>query len=69
MTQVVKVAQDASSASQEVMAGSNGIGTQAGTLRAEVDHFLTAVREDTDEHREYEAPATAPQQRAAGATW
>jgi methyl-accepting chemotaxis protein len=47
MTQVVKVAQDASSASQEVMAGSNGIGTQAGTLRAEVDHFLTAVREDT----------------------
>ncbi|MFL5289087.1 MAG: methyl-accepting chemotaxis protein [Rhodopila sp.] len=54
MTQVVKVAQDASAASQEVMAESNGIGTQASTLRTEVDQFLTAVRDDTGERRKYE---------------
>ncbi|MFL5252526.1 MAG: PilZ domain-containing protein, partial [Rhodopila sp.] len=51
---VVKVAEDASSASQEVMAGSSGIGTQAETLRAEVDSFLAAVRDDTGEKRRYE---------------
>jgi methyl-accepting chemotaxis protein len=69
MTQVVKAAQDASSASQEVMAGSNGIGTQAGTLRAEVDNFLKAVREDTGERGKYERIAgdgTVATLRAAG---
>jgi methyl-accepting chemotaxis protein len=61
MTQVVKAAQDAASASQEVMAGSDGIGTQAGTLRTEVDQFLHAVREDTGDRRKYERiPGTAP---------
>jgi methyl-accepting chemotaxis protein len=54
MNNVVKVAEDASSASQEVMAGSSGIGTQAETLRAEVDSFLAAVRDDTGEKRRYE---------------
>jgi methyl-accepting chemotaxis protein len=54
MTHVVTVAEGASTASQEVKAASSGIGSQAETLRTEVDQFLTAIREDTGERRRYE---------------
>jgi methyl-accepting chemotaxis protein len=49
------VADNAGSASRDVLAGASGIGNEAETLRVEVDQFLAAVREDTaDERRRYE---------------
>jgi methyl-accepting chemotaxis protein len=47
MTHAVEIADDAGSASREVLAGAAGISREAETLRAEVDQFLTAVRDDT----------------------
>ena len=71
MAHVVEVADGATSASREVMAGSGEIGREAETLRVEVDQFLVAVRDETGERRKYErvegngAKATM---RAAGKT-
>jgi methyl-accepting chemotaxis protein len=54
MLHVVDVADGATNASREVMAGSGAIGAEAETLRAEVDQFLAAVRDDSGERRAYE---------------
>jgi methyl-accepting chemotaxis protein len=58
MQHVAEIAQGAGTVSQEVLAGATDVGSQAGTLRTEVDHFLTAVRADTGERRSYERIAT-----------
>ncbi len=55
MQHVVVVADNAGSTSQDVLAGAADIGREAQTLRAEVDQFLAAVRDDgSDERRRYE---------------
>ena len=55
MQHVVTVADEAGSASRDVLTGAAGIGREAETLRIEVDQFLVAVRDDTtDERRLYE---------------
>jgi methyl-accepting chemotaxis protein len=46
MEHVVSVADDAGTASRDVLAGSAEIGREAETLRTEVDQFLAAVRYD-----------------------
>jgi methyl-accepting chemotaxis protein len=47
MTHAVEIAGNAGNASRDVLAGAAGIGSEAETLRAKVDQFLTAVRDDT----------------------
>jgi len=55
MEHVVMVADKAGGASQDVLTGAADIGSEAQTLRAEVDQFLAAVRdESSDERRRYE---------------
>ncbi len=54
MTHVVEIAGNAGRASGDVLAGAAGIGHEAETLQAEVDHFMTAVRDETGERRRYE---------------
>jgi methyl-accepting chemotaxis protein len=71
MSHVVEVADQASTASQDVMAGSGRIGEEAEILRREVDQFLSAVREDTSERRKYvrvPGGGTKVVVRAAGTT-
>ena len=59
MEHVVSVADNAGSASRDVLTGAVQIGREAETLRTEVDQFLVAVRDDTaDERRRYERVAT-----------
>jgi methyl-accepting chemotaxis protein len=59
MEHVVAVADNAGTASRDVLAGSAEIGRETATLRTEVDQFLAAVRDDTtDERRRYERVAT-----------
>ncbi len=59
MEHVVLVADNAGTASQDVLSGAAQIGREAETLRTEVDQFLVAVRDDTtDERRRYERIAT-----------
>ncbi len=57
MTRVVEIAGNAGSASSDVLAGAAGIGQEAERLRVEVDHFVTAVRDETGERRRYERTA------------
>jgi methyl-accepting chemotaxis protein len=54
MDHVVKAAGEAGDASRNVLIGSAEIGREAETLRADVDHFLSAVREDTSDRRHFE---------------
>ena len=55
MEHVVTVAEQAGTVSQKVLTGSAEIAGEAESLRTEVDHFLAAVREDTQgERRRYE---------------
>jgi methyl-accepting chemotaxis protein len=55
MQHVVEEARNAGSVSQHVLQGSTNIGGEADKLRAEVNQFLAAVREDrVDERRRYE---------------
>jgi methyl-accepting chemotaxis protein len=54
MTHVVEVADGADTASRDVLAGAAQIGSEAETLRTEVEQFLVAVREDNTERRRYE---------------
>jgi methyl-accepting chemotaxis protein len=54
MTRVVEIAGNAGHASGDVLTGAAGIGQEAEKLRVEVDHFLTAVRDETGERRRYE---------------
>jgi methyl-accepting chemotaxis protein len=54
MGHVVEVADRTGSASEDVLSGASEIGSQAQTLRAEVDRFLTEVRSDTSERRLFE---------------
>ncbi|HEX3574189.1 MAG TPA: methyl-accepting chemotaxis protein [Rhodopila sp.] len=54
MAHVVAVADDAGGASRDVLAGAARIGSEARTLRTEVDQFLAAVREENDGRRRYE---------------
>jgi methyl-accepting chemotaxis protein len=59
MEHVVSVADNAGSASRDVLSGAVQIGREAETLRIEVDQFLVAVRDDTaDERRRYERVVT-----------
>jgi methyl-accepting chemotaxis protein len=59
MEHVVLVADNAGTASRDVLSGAAQIGREAETLRTEVDQFLVAVRDDTaDERRRYERVAT-----------
>ena len=59
MENVVSVANNAGSASRDVLTGAVQIGREAETLRTEVDQFLVAVRDDTtDERRRYERIAS-----------
>ena len=59
MEHVVAVADNAGTASRDVLTGAAQIGREAETLRTEVDQFLVAVRDDTtDERRRYERIAT-----------
>ena len=52
MQHVVEEARNAGSVSQHVLQGSTNIGGEADKLRAEVNQFLAAVREDrVDERR------------------
>jgi len=57
MEEVSGVAENASGVSREVLEAATDVGGQAETLRAEVDHFLVAVRDDTGERRHYERVA------------
>ena len=54
MGQVVLVAGQAGTASQDVLAGVAGIGREAAVLRNEVEQFLLAVRTDAGERRRFE---------------
>ncbi len=54
MGQVVMVADQAGSASLVVLTGATGIGTETGTLREEVNRFLTAIKSDASERRQFE---------------
>ncbi len=54
MTHVVEVAESAGRVSQDVAQGAGELGRESETLRAEVDQFLAAVRDDTGERRKYE---------------
>jgi len=54
MEHVVTVAGTASTASGDVLGAAGKIGSEAASLRVEVDQFLTAVRDDTHERRRYE---------------
>jgi methyl-accepting chemotaxis protein len=60
MDQVVGVAAEAGGISRDVLTGAADIGDEAEKLRAEVDQFLAAVREDTSE-----AQRAAPDARLA----
>jgi methyl-accepting chemotaxis protein len=69
MEHVVQVADGAGEASRGVLEASGEIGQEAGTLRVEVDQFLSAVRSDTGERRRYEridAKGLSATLRAAG---
>ena len=58
MEHVVSVVDTAGDTSRDVLAGATDIGREAETLRAEVDQFLAAVREEKpDERRRYERVA------------
>ena len=48
------VADVAGAASRDVSTGAEGIGAEAETLRTEVDQFLAAVKDDSQERRRYE---------------
>lgn len=54
MGHVAEIAQGAGTVSQDVLAGATDVGSQAETLRTEVDQFLSAVRSDSGERRRYE---------------
>jgi methyl-accepting chemotaxis protein len=54
MQQVAGLADGAGQVSQEVSHAATVIGEEAEKLRAEVDQFLTAVRDDSGERRRYE---------------
>jgi methyl-accepting chemotaxis protein len=54
MRHVAEIAQEVGAVSQDVLAGATDVGSQAGTLRDEVDQFLAAVHGDTGERRRYE---------------
>ncbi|WP_171034073.1 methyl-accepting chemotaxis protein [Lichenicoccus roseus] len=54
MANVVSVADQAGSASQVVLTGATGIGTETGTLRQEVNRFLNAIKADSSERRQFE---------------
>jgi methyl-accepting chemotaxis protein len=54
MARVVGAANEAGTACTDVQAGSTDIGHEAETLRAKVDEFLTAVRDDSGERRRFE---------------
>jgi methyl-accepting chemotaxis protein len=68
MARVVEVAVGAGTASRDVQTGAADIGREAETLRAKVDEFLAAVRNDLDEPQDDQRPAgnaTMPMRRAA----
>jgi methyl-accepting chemotaxis protein len=54
MEDVSGVADSAGTVSQDVLLAAGTIGKEAENLRAEVDDFLTAVRDDTGERRQFE---------------
>jgi ABC-type transporter Mla subunit MlaD len=54
MAHVVAIADDAGGASRDVLAGAAQIGSEAETLRTEVDQFLAAVREENDGRQRYQ---------------
>jgi methyl-accepting chemotaxis protein len=54
MGQVVRVADQAGSASQVVLVGAGGIGTETTTLRGEINRFLAAIQLDASERRQFE---------------
>jgi methyl-accepting chemotaxis protein len=54
MSHVVVVADQAGTASQEVLTGAADIGHEAETLHTEVDRFLAAVRTDSGDRRRFE---------------
>jgi methyl-accepting chemotaxis protein len=54
MSEVVLVAGQAGTASQEVLAGTAGIDNETGALCAEVERFLAMVRTDSGERRHFE---------------
>ena len=54
MSQVVAVANDAGATSQTVLHGAAGIERDAGSLRNDVEAFLTAVRQDGADRRRFE---------------
>jgi len=54
MEQVSGAADQAGTASQEVLRSAETIGHESGTLRAEVDNFLIAMRDDTGNRRQFE---------------
>ena len=54
MGQVVSVADQAGSASQVVLTGATNIGTETVTLREEVNRFLTAIKSDASDRRQFE---------------
>jgi methyl-accepting chemotaxis protein len=60
MGHVVDVADQAGSASKDLLDGAADIGQEAHTLRLEVDRFLMAVRDDTGERRVFERISAHP---------
>ena len=60
MGQVVAVADEAGTASQDVLGGAAEIGHETERLRAEVDRFLAAVHQDSGERRQSERIAGGP---------
>ena len=54
MKRVVSVSDDAGAAGQQVLLAADGIKDESARLRAEVDHFLAAVRDETGNRRRYE---------------
>ncbi len=54
MDQVVLAAGVAGSASRDVLVGSEKVGRETSTLRAEVVQFIAAVRDDTTDRRQLE---------------
>jgi methyl-accepting chemotaxis protein len=54
MAEVVGAANEADRVSRTVLDGVADIGREATSMRTEVDHFLVAVRNDTDDRRRHE---------------
>ena len=54
MKNVVGVSDEANAASQQVLTAATGIREEAARLRAEVDQFLAALRDETGSRRRYE---------------